>query len=151
MAAATFLSFAMSAPAAACMLPSILYFEPGSNAIDARSEEVVQTLVSWIQRNPGVEEIRLTGHTDRTGTIAGRAAISLARAEAVRDRFVSYGVPAGLIVVDAIGDARPAVETPDGAPEPDNRRVEVIFTLSKAGHEALTRRPPAPIGALPTC
>ena len=153
MAAAALLSVSTARPAAACMLPQIYFFAHGSAAIDKENDEALEFVVSWIHRSAGggLEEIRVNGHSDRTGSAAARRAISLARAKAVRDRLVSYGIPASLIVVTAMGDQKPVVATADGVPEPDNRRADIGITLTEAGRAALHARPPTPIGSVPTC
>jgi outer membrane protein OmpA-like peptidoglycan-associated protein len=134
------------------MLPQTYFFTHGSAAIDQRSEDALRVVVSWLHRNAdGLKEIRVTGHSDRTGSRAGRRAISLARAKAVRDRLVSYGIPSGLMVIEAMGDAKPAVATGEGVPEPDNRRADIRIILTEAGLAALQARPATPIGSIPTC
>jgi outer membrane protein OmpA-like peptidoglycan-associated protein len=152
MAAATFLSTAMTSPAAACILPQIYFFAHGSAAIDQESEDALKVVASWLhRRGDGVKEIRVTGHSDLTGSRAARRAISLARAEAVKGRLVSYGVPASLIVIAAMGDAKPVVPTADGVPEPDNRRADIGIRLTEAGLAALRARPATPIGSIADC
>ena len=51
--------------------------------------------------------------------------ISLERAYAIRDALVRAGVPIERIQLDAYGETRPAVPTPDDVSELRNRRVEV--------------------------
>jgi len=64
---------AMSAPGAACMLPQILYFAHGSDALTERSGQSLETLISWIQRNAqDLQAITVVGHSDRTGRMAAR-------------------------------------------------------------------------------
>lgn len=141
-----------SAPATACMLPQSLYFAHGSDAFTERSGQSLETLISWIQRNAQeLQTITIVGHSDCTGSMAARSAISRKRAEAVRDRLIAYGVSASLLDIRARGDAEPAVVTPDGMSEPDNRRVEIIFTLTEAGAQALRERTASRGGAFTTC
>ncbi len=152
LAAAALVSIGTATPAAACILPTIYFFAHGSDAIDRQSEQGLSAVLSWIQRNAdGLAQIRVVGHSDRTGSRGARRAISLARAEAVRDWLISRGAPAPLIVVEAMGDAKPVVVTADGVPEPDNRRVEIGLKLTEAGLAALQARPATPLGAVATC
>lgn len=139
-------------PAAACTLPVIQYFAKGSSALDERSESALATVFSWLQRNAnGLRQIRVVGHSDRTGSRRARRAISLARAEAVRDRLVSYGVPASLIMVQASGDASPAIDTPDGVSDPDNRRTEILVEMTESWRVERQSSPPPAIGSITTC
>jgi OOP family OmpA-OmpF porin len=151
-AAVAFLLVAATGPADACMLPTAQYFGPGSHAVDARAERAIATVASWFQRNAdGLEAIRIIGHSDRTGSGNSRLAISLARAEAIRDKLVSYGVPPRYIFVQAAGDFAPAVATAEGVSEPDNRRTEILIRMTDAWIAEQQLRPRTQTGALTTC
>jgi outer membrane protein OmpA-like peptidoglycan-associated protein len=120
--------------------------------LDERSQSALITIVEWLQRNTkGLKGIKVVGHSGRTGSRRARRAISLARAETIRDKLVSYGVPANLIVVQALGDAAPAVATADGVPEPDNRRTEIHIEMSDAWVAEQQSRPSPPVGTITTC
>jgi outer membrane protein OmpA-like peptidoglycan-associated protein len=54
-------------------------------------------------------------------------ALSIRRANAVRDVLVREGIPATQIVVIGRGETQLLVPTPDLANEPRNRRVEIII------------------------
>ena len=79
-----------------------------------------------------VESIRITGHTDRLGTTAYNQALSLARAETVRDYLAQAGVPAQAIQVQGKGESEPKVQCAQTAKRAGlidclapNRRVEI--------------------------
>jgi OOP family OmpA-OmpF porin len=80
-------------------------------------------------RTCGVASVQIDGHADRSGAASYNVGLSERRARAVRDEMVRLGVPAGGISLQAFGETRPAVETPDGAREPLNRRAEVLIDL----------------------
>lgn len=69
----------------------------------------------------------ITGHTDTSGDDTYNKALSLRRAEAVRDELVELGVAANATSVDvyADGEESPAVDTGDGVAEAANRRVTI--------------------------
>jgi len=71
--------------------------------------------------------IDVTGHTDRAGTDAYNMALSLRRANAVKDQLVREGIPATQMVVVGRGESQPLVPTADGVREPQNRRVEIVL------------------------
>ena len=54
-------------------------------------------------------------------------ALSLRRANAVKNALVGEGVPATEISVVGRGEAQPLVQTADGVREPQNRRVEIVM------------------------
>jgi OmpA-OmpF porin, OOP family len=53
-------------------------------------------------------------------------ALSLRRAEAVRNALVEAGVPSDSIVTAGRGETEPVILTADGEREQANRRVEII-------------------------
>ena len=67
-----------------------------------------------------------TGHTDTSGPESYNMALSLRRANAVKDALVRDGVPAQAIVVIGKGESQPLTPTGDGVREPQNRRVEIV-------------------------
>lgn len=75
-----------------------------------------------------VTRIETTGHADRSGTDAYNLRLSKRRAEAVMGELARLGIPANEIVVRWKGEREPLVQTPDGAREPQNRRVEIVLS-----------------------
>ncbi|QQS13146.1 MAG: OmpA family protein [Rhodospirillales bacterium] len=71
--------------------------------------------------------IGVTGHADRSGNDAYNMALSLRRANAVKDALVREGIPAANIAVVGRGESQPLVQTADGVREPQNRRVEIVL------------------------
>ncbi|HJQ57413.1 MAG TPA: OmpA family protein [Vineibacter sp.] len=71
--------------------------------------------------------IGVTGHADRSGSDAYNMALSLRRANAVKDQLVREGIPAANIAVVGRGESQPLVPTADGVREPQNRRVEIVL------------------------
>ena len=71
--------------------------------------------------------ITATGHADRSGPEDYNMALSLRRANAVKDALVRDGVPATAISVIGKGETQPLVQTADGVREPQNRRVEIVL------------------------
>lgn len=102
----------------------LLYFLEGRDELTPDSALVVQRIFAEIARRPA-PEIVVIGHTDRVGGIAYNDALSLRRAEKVRDDLVKQGIPREQIEVAGRGEREPLVPTDDEMPEPRNRRVEV--------------------------
>lgn len=75
----------------------------------------------------GVQRLNVTGHADRAGTEQYNMALSLRRANAVKQVLISEGIPADSIVVIGRGETQPLVPTADGVREAQNRRVEIIL------------------------
>ena len=78
-------------------------------------------------KSKGNARITATGHTDTSGPEAYNMALSLRRANAVKDALVREGVPAQAITVIGMGEKGLLVQTGDGVREPQNRRVEIVI------------------------
>jgi outer membrane protein OmpA-like peptidoglycan-associated protein len=77
-------------------------------------------------KTKGNARITATGHTDTSGPESYNMALSLRRANAVKDALVRNGVPAQAISVIGRGEQGLLVQTGDGVREPQNRRVEIV-------------------------
>ena len=78
-------------------------------------------------KSKGSARVTATGHTDKSGPEAYNMALSLRRANTVKDALVREGVPATAISVVGRGETQPLVQTADGVREPQNRRVEIVI------------------------
>jgi len=78
-------------------------------------------------KTKGSARITATGHTDTSGPENYNMALSLRRANAVKDALVREGVPATAIAVVGRGESQLLVQTGDGVREPQNRRVEIVI------------------------
>ena len=71
------------------------------------------------------QRVRITGHTDNTGSAEKNVGLGLARAEAVKQFLVKAGVSASQITTDSKGDAQPVASNATEEGRYQNRRVEV--------------------------
>jgi outer membrane protein OmpA-like peptidoglycan-associated protein len=101
-----------------------LYFREGTDEFAPESAGQVGEVLAEIARRPAPEVV-VTGHTDRVGSVAFNDALSLQRAERVRQALVQQGVAADRIQVVGRGEREPLVPTADEVAEPRNRRVEI--------------------------
>jgi OmpA-OmpF porin, OOP family len=102
----------------------LLYFETGTTTLTAESAAQIDGLVAFA-RGRSVTSVRVVGHTDTVGAPGINAALSLRRAQQVRDLLVQAGLAADAIDVFSLGESNPLVATPDNTPEARNRRVVV--------------------------
>jgi OmpA-OmpF porin, OOP family len=99
-----------------------LYFEFGSEDLTAESAQTLERILSEVATREAVE-VLLVGHSDAPGSAEVNLALSLRRAERMRDLVVARGVPAGIVTATGVGDRDPEVTT--DVEEARNRRVEI--------------------------
>ena len=114
-------------PAPAVAPPSFMVFFDWdrANLSDQALNTIRQAAAAF--KSKGSARITATGHTDTSGPEAYNMALSLRRANAVKDALVREGVPAQAITVIGRGEAGLLVQTADGVREPQNRRVEIVI------------------------
>ncbi|HXI36616.1 MAG TPA: OmpA family protein [Burkholderiales bacterium] len=101
-----------------------LYFLTGTDELTEQSKLEVQRVLDELRRRPA-PDIQVIGHTDTVGSDAENDALSLLRAQAMREAMLGLGIPPARIRASGRGKREPLVRTPEGIDEPLNRRVEI--------------------------
>jgi OOP family OmpA-OmpF porin len=85
-------------------------------------------------RGAKVVDISIIGHTDSIGSEDYNMALSLRRAEAVKDYIVSEGIDPSIIKVSGEGESNPVASnaTPEGRAQ--NRRVDIIVGIRESAN-----------------
>jgi outer membrane protein OmpA-like peptidoglycan-associated protein len=102
----------------------LLYFVSGTDELTDESKVEIQRVLDELRRRPA-PDIQVIGHTDRVGNDAENDALSLQRAQTLREAMLGLGIPAARIRAAGRGERQPLVATEDGVEEPRNRRVEI--------------------------
>ena len=105
----------------------LVFFDWDKADLTADAKAIIQA-AAGNSKTMTVTRIETTGHADRSGTDAYNLRLSKRRAEAVMGELTRLGIPANEVVVRWKGEREPLVQTPDGAREPQNRRVEIILS-----------------------
>ena len=114
-------------PAMIVTAPSFMvFFEWDKSDLNAASLETIAKAAA-AYRAKGGAQVKATGHTDTSGPDVYNMALSLRRANAVKDALVRDGVPERDISVVGVGESQPLVKTADGVREAQNRRVEIVI------------------------
>jgi OOP family OmpA-OmpF porin len=118
----------LAPPPAPAMAPNsyIVLFDFDRSNINAAARAVLDQVLAEAAKTGSVN-ISATGHADRSGSEDYNMALSLRRADAVREALIAGGVSPDAITVAGRGESEPAVPTPDGVKEQANRRVEIIL------------------------
>ena len=126
-------NFGQAAPAAAPPPPPqpaapsfIVFFDWDRSNLSAQALNTIKQ-AAGAYKTKGSARVTATGHTDKSGPDDYNMALSLRRANTVKDALVREGVPATAISVIGKGESQPLVQTADGVREPQNRRVEIVI------------------------
>ncbi|NMF90408.1 OmpA family protein [Aromatoleum petrolei] len=106
----------------------VVEFESGSAILTPTGVAILDEMAAAIARldRPRVDII---GHTDSTGNRATNIALSLARADTVKDYLTAKGIPAAGLSARGAGPDRPV--TPNDTPEGRARNRRIEFRLAE--------------------
>ena len=115
-------------PAAAPVAPPsyMVFFDWDRSNLSAQALNTIKQ-AAQAYKTKGNARITATGHTDTSGSEQYNMALSLRRANAVKDALVREGVPATAIAVVGRGEQGLLVQTGPNVREPQNRRVEIVI------------------------
>lgn len=105
-----------------------VYFEPGGTELTPESQADLVKIIAAAQERAGAD-ILVIGHTDAQGNEGENDALSLQRAQQVREMLLHdpHSVRPDLIEARGRGKRELAVPTADGVAEARNRRVEIVL------------------------
>jgi outer membrane protein OmpA-like peptidoglycan-associated protein len=103
-----------------------ILFETGKADLRPESTPVLKEIAGTLKQHADLR-ILIEGHTDNVGTPAANLTLSTARAAAVKTALVGgYGIDAGRIATQGLGDTKPAAPNTTATGRAQNRRVEVV-------------------------
>lgn len=108
-----------------------LQFEVGKDIIKPESFPSLDVLAQTLTDAP-TWKLKLSGHTDNTGSAAFNLALSKKRAEAVKKYLVSKGVTADRITTEGLGSTKPIASNDTAEGRNANRRVEFLIIKDPA-------------------
>jgi outer membrane protein OmpA-like peptidoglycan-associated protein len=104
----------------------VVYFGFNRADLTEAAQSVIGDVVAAVQGTG--RQISLVGHTDTVGGLQYNQRLSERRANAVKNRMVQLGIPAGDITTAGRSWTEPAVDTGPNVREPLNRRVEIAVS-----------------------
>ena len=110
--------------------PSVRYslpassFKVGSADLPELLKKQLDVFAEVLRGKKGsARQVRVVGHADASGTPEANQALSVKRAEAVKDYLVEKGADPSMLIVVGQGSKDPA--NPSNPTGPENRRVEI--------------------------
>lgn len=111
-------------------LPSV-YFEAFSADLTTRAraelDGIADTILDALETNPGLT-VQIDGYSDSLGTDEENQALTLERAENVRDYLAQADVPRSIMETTGHGEASPVASNSTESGRALNRRVEITLT-----------------------
>ena len=119
-------------PAAAAPAPSVphsylVFFDFNKSDLTPQATQIVDQAAANAETTK-VTQLTVTGHTDTVGSDAYNMRLSRRRAESVASELEKKGVPSSEIEIVAKGKRDLLVPTADGVREPQNRRVQIVYS-----------------------
>jgi outer membrane protein OmpA-like peptidoglycan-associated protein len=102
-----------------------LHFALGSTELTPEAEADYSRVLADIRARRAYE-VQVVGHTDTLGAEDYNQQLSLARAQAVRDKLTGDGITVSGISITGRGKVDPLVPTADQVAEPENRRADIL-------------------------
>jgi iron complex outermembrane receptor protein len=105
----------------------LVFFDFNKSDLTAQAKDIVDTAA----HNAGpakVTQLTVTGHTDTVGSDAYNMRLSRRRAESVAAQLEKDGIASSEIEIVAKGKRDLLVPTGDGVREPQNRRVQIVYS-----------------------
>ncbi|HTT81600.1 MAG TPA: OmpA family protein [Stellaceae bacterium] len=105
----------------------LVFFDWDKAAITPEGTEIIRRAAdAWRAGSPVM--IQVTGYTDRSGSPGYNQRLSERRAHNVAVALAGFGVPQTEMMVSGRGENDNRVPTANGVREPQNRRVEIVFS-----------------------
>lgn len=103
-------------------------FQTNSATIDDGNEELIERLAVLARGCPGT--LTVEGHTDSRGDADMNKALSLARADSVRDALAALGVDVQRVSAVGFGEASPVADNASAEGRARNRRIAIAVDTS---------------------
>lgn len=107
-----------------------IHFDFNSSTLSADANQLLILLAQFFSKNKNIE-ISLEGHTDYVGSERFNTNLSLKRADAVKNRLLRHGAQGNAIYTRGYADLHPHCTKNDREYEECNRRVEILFIVTK--------------------
>ena len=102
-----------------------LLFDTGGTSLTPASVKALDSVIADARARPGAD-ITVTGYTDTRGSASGNDALSMRRAQEVKQLLVGRGFASDHIEAVGRGERELAIPTGDNVDEPRNRRVVIV-------------------------
>jgi peptidoglycan-associated lipoprotein len=128
---------AAAAAGARSTLAEMIFFEYDQAEIRSDMQDILDRKAALLRANPGVT-LRIDGHADERGTVEYNLALSLRRANSVREYLTGAGIDIARLDVAGFGEERALDNGTTEAAYARNRRAE--FQVTRGGDNLVPAR-----------
>ncbi len=118
-------------------LTEMVFFDYDMSDIRSDMQDVLNRKAALLRANPSVT-LRIDGHADERGTVEYNLALSLRRANAVREYLTGFGVDVARLEVAGYGEEKPLDSGTTEDAYARNRRAE--FQITRGGDNLVPAR-----------
>lgn len=108
------------------VLGAEVLFEINKSTLRSEHFETLNPIVEYLLLHPE-RSVRISGHTDNTGSEAHNLSLSKKRADVVAEYLVNNGVDIRSVETSGLGSTKPIAENTTEAGRKKNRRVELLI------------------------
>ncbi len=105
---------------------SDVLFETNSATLKSEHFQDLASVIDFMLAHTSVV-IKISGHTDNTGTIVHNRALSFKRAEVVAEYLIDNGIAVERVSFEGLGSSKPLMPNGTEAGRAKNRRVELLL------------------------
>jgi peptidoglycan-associated lipoprotein len=118
-------------------LAEIVFFDYDKAEVRSDMQDVLNRKAAILRSNPGVT-LRIDGHADERGTVEYNLALSLRRANTVREYLTNFGIDVSRLEVAGFGEEKPLDPGTTEEAYAKNRRAE--FQITRGGDNLVPAR-----------
>lgn len=104
---------------------TVLHFGIDSYELAESDKTQLRRIAQYVEVDEQIQEVKVLGYADESGRKGYNNAISESRAEAVRDYFITLGVPEDKISINWFGALKPIARNDTDVGRAANRRVVI--------------------------
>ncbi|HEX6558538.1 MAG TPA: OmpA family protein [Longimicrobiales bacterium] len=128
---------AAATASARAALQEMVFFDYDKAEIRGDMQDILNRKAAILRANPNVT-LTIAGHADERGTVEYNLALSLRRANTVRDYLTGFGIDASRLEVTGYGEERPLEQGSSEEAYARNRRAE--FSITRGGDTLVPAR-----------
>jgi len=112
-----------------------IYFKRNSNELTLSSKQILDRIIDIVNKTTEeieIAKLKISGHTDASGSAAYNKKLSQKRADTVRNYLIKHHIKVPTLEAVGYGEEKPVTKNPY---DKQNRRVEIEIQQKESSHE----------------